>query len=650
MSKSQSRQQTSRQRASRRRVIPFAGVDGEGGDIDGSHEYLLLRAGEFVLETGRPLEPYECFEFLADLRKDRVYVSFAFDYDVTMMIRHLHPSKVALLFERKRREIFKDGKSTGRYYPVDVGNGEFQIDYMPHKEFKVRRPGHKWTVISDTFTFFQSSFVTALRKWFVDQPEYAGIIEKIAEGKDQRNEFTYVTEYERDYNRVECTMLEMLMEKFRDLCTELDIRPNKWQGPGFLVTAVFKREGMPRDSFVHVPDHVWWTANRAYYGGRFECAAYGNIEKEVWQYDINSAYAASYRKLPCLHHGEWQELRKLPRYESSDSGHDDARMAQRIYVAEVSFKHRVERRWYTLPLRSSKGSLLFPREGRGVYWSPELEVAREHCDIEVHGGYEYVSNCDCRYFDWVYDLYAERDSAGKQSGKGKILKIVLATIYGKLAQSKGHPVFSNPIWSGLIVSACRAKLIQAALSSNHGDDVLMLATDGMFTTSPRTLPVGKALGEWELTRHDNMFIVMSGVYFAGEEKPKTRGVPMAKVIQHEMEFRDTWNRYLHSINSIGLPPIVAIPMRVFTSARLAHARKKPWTAGQWVESEKRIAFEWATKRCEPTIVGAAMWTMPVEGGPDLVSQEFDGLIGGPKDLELEGSPDWADRLNVWDDE
>ena len=43
------------------RLLPFAGVDGEGGDIDtGRQEYLLLRAGEHVLETGQPLTPMEC--------------------------------------------------------------------------------------------------------------------------------------------------------------------------------------------------------------------------------------------------------------------------------------------------------------------------------------------------------------------------------------------------------------------------------------------------------------------------------------------------------------------------------------------------------------------------------------------------------------
>src|SRR6202000_2008521 len=151
--------------------------------IDGKHQYLLLRAGERVLENpdGEPLRTYQCLEFLSGLRKDRVWCSFAFDYDVTMIVRGLSERKIAALFDRESRAILDaEGNPTNRYWPVTCGAGMFEIDYMPHKEFRVRRAGEytrhdggKWTVINDVFTFFQSSFVKALRKWFVDEPQFA---------------------------------------------------------------------------------------------------------------------------------------------------------------------------------------------------------------------------------------------------------------------------------------------------------------------------------------------------------------------------------------------------------------------------------------------------------------------------------------------
>lgn len=622
-------------RGARRMLRPFCGVDGEGGNIDGKHEYLLLRAGEFALETGAPLGVYECLAFLADLPKGRIYVAFAFDYDVTMMIRHLHPNKVTALFDRERRAILdKDGKPTSRFYPVKVGHEEFEIDYMPHKEFRVRRRHGKWTVVSDVFTFFQSNFVRALQKWFGDNPELTDVIQRIAIGKEQRHDFGAVTQDEREYNILEIKMLERLMEKFRVMCTELDIHPTKWQGPGNLVTAVFKREGLPSKKENRIPGVVWLFAVTAYYGGRFECGTYGDIEGPVFQYDINSAYASHYKHLPCLVHGGWKRLRKLPPRDSDV-----------VYMADVSFRHTTQMSWYTLPVRTVKGTLAFPREGRGVYWMHELRVAQKYADVELNEGWEYVKNCECRHFDWVYALYDERDRVGKDSGKGKVLKTLLATIYGKLAQSKGQPLWANPIWSGLVVSYCRATLISAALQVDGGNDVYMLATDGMFCGIPRNVNVGTALGEWTETRHSSMFNVQSGVYFTPGEKPKTRGVPQSKVIEYEPEFRRVWDEWIEKAD-LGYAPEVNIPLRAFIAARLAYARGKPWDSGKWKEVRKRVRFDWSTKRANPFRKGLSIVTAPVEGGPWLVSQPPKYAVGGaidPDSLLDADQPDWAPR-------
>jgi hypothetical protein len=69
--------------------------------------------------------------------------------------------------------------------------------------------------------------------------------------------------------------------------------------------------------------------------------------------------------------------------------------------------------------------------------------------------------------------------------------------------------------------------------------LLMLATDGIYTTEPlHHLTLGSELGQWEHKMHDEMFLVQPGIYFssAAKERPKTRGVPMAIVLQHEDKF------------------------------------------------------------------------------------------------------------------
>jgi hypothetical protein len=636
-----------------RQDLPFRGIDGEGGDIDGSHEYLLLRAGEFVLDLGHPLNYWECLPFLCDLPKDRIWVSFFFDYDVTMMLRKLPRERLRRLLDVDCRRI--PGRPCSSF-PVDFG--PYQIDYMPRKELRVRRRpprGGKepWTIIHDTGSFFQSSFVVALKRWFgetldtgqwvPETPMIGHIIERIAEGKAQRNEFGAVTEYERQYNQLEIHMLERMMEKFRSMCNQLDIRPSKWQGPGNLVSAVFRQEKLPPNRAIALFDthqDLMLLANAAYFGGRFEPPYFGEIPGPVYQYDLNSAYANTYRTLPCLVHGTWNAQKRLP---AAGSG---------IYLAEVTFNHPPGMSLGTLPIRTQKGSLIFPMSGKGVYWSTELDIARKHgVALTPHKVYKYVNHCNCSHFDFVYRMYNLRKTLGKD-GKGLVLKIILASTYGKLAQSVGCAPYSNPIWAGLIVSLVRAQLINAALQRDGGHDVLMLATDGMFTRQDRSLDTGPELGQWSVTKHESMFIVQSGVYFLPHKKPKTRGIPQSRVIEHEDDFRRVWAEFLAGKE---LHP-VSIPLRVFIGLRLALQRNKPELAGQWIDMEdnddgehaaKKVTFDWSTKRVFTEIVDTYVRTGPIMGSPLLESVPYNRIIGGIRSAErllTADQPDWGDTI------
>lgn len=627
-------------------VLPrFVGVDGEGGNIGKTHRFLLLRAGGDVIENPDGLSMAECLGFLADLPKNgRIYVSFAFDYDVTMMMRQAHPAKVNRLFNRASRQIVRDGRKVEQYHPVEVG--DFEVDYMPHKEFKVRRKGTKrYTVVNDSFTFFQTSFIVALRKWFPGE-EYAKDLERIAKGKEQRHDFGAVDDNERAYNLLEIVYLEKLMETFRQMCLSLDIRPHKWQGPGHLVSAVFTREGLPKNNTINASRDVLESANLAYVGGRFECRSFGHIDGTIYQYDINSAYASVYKELPCLIHGSWVPIKTLPRKPGS------------IYLARVSFKHTAGLAWNTLPIRSKKGTILFPREGNGWYWCHELEVAKDYSSLTIHEGYKYVKSreCVCRPFDWVYPLYDLRRDVGKETGKGKVLKTTLATIYGKTAQSIGHPQWSNPIWAGLITSSCRAKLIVATLSVDRGNGVHMLATDGLFTSAPIPgLTIGKDLGQWELTEHESMFIVQSGLYLLPNRVKilhKTRGVPIGVIMQKQPEIRAAWQAWLDEGDCDADSPTVTVPVKTFISLRLANSMGKGFMAGRWINAKRTIRFDWGSKReFGVRNMGTYVTTRPLQGSPTLQSEASGRVVGGHDLLEMafEDAPDWADQLTLEDE-
>lgn len=627
---------------------PFVGVDGEGGDIGERHEYLLLRAGDRVLETGEPLTGLECLDFLAKLPPLQEYVSYYFDYDVTMMLRDLPEHVIRHLLDREGR-VWSD-----RMPPAPVRWRGYEFDYLPHKEFRVRRQplqrGDKplWVIINDVGTFFQCSFLKALDRWGIGTKKQLADIER---GKKGRNAYKAITPETRRYNKLEIELLETLMTQFRRICQEVGYVPRVWQGPGNMASAMLNYHGLPRTEDIHaVPDRVWQYAQNAYYGGRFETTAVGPVTGPVYQYDINSAYPYACTLLPCLDHSTWHHAVTL----------------RGLGVYKIRFFHpSTKDALYSFPVRRKDGSIFYPRMGSGWYWYPEIQSAIANgCKVTVVDGWTVSKGCDCWPFGWVEDVYAERVRIGK-SGKGMVLKLGLNSLYGKQAQSVGRAQYANPVYAGLITAITRGMLAEA-----YGQNInatVMLATDGIFTTEPLNLECGKGLGQWDLDIHESgMFVVQPGLYFAGDKQPKTRGVPLAKVLEKEHEFRSAWDESLwaHEVPRYSpggnqyttLPyPQVDISVRNFVGLRLAMARNKPETAGEWQEVTKAISFGWYKKRRPNKVThdGRSLRTWPHAGDRGLVTVPYDRNIGGNllrdlTKLEFDDQPEWAEQIKVRD--
>lgn len=626
---------------------PFVGVDGEGGDIGDRHEYLLLRAGERVLETGEPLHALECLEFLAKLPPLQEYVSYYFDYDVTMMLRDLPPEVITYLLDREGR-IWSENMP-----PTPVTWRGYQFDYLPHKEFRVRRQplqrGDKplWVIINDVGTFFQCAFLKALERWGIGTKKQ---LADIGKGKSGRNAFKDITPETRRYNKLEIELLETLMTQFRRICQEVGYVPRIWQGPGNMATAMLNYHGLPRTKDIQaVPDRVWQYAQNAYYGGRFETTAVGPVDGPIYQYDINSAYPYACTLLPCLDHSIWKHTLTL----------------RGMGVYKIRFFHKsASQQLYSFPIRRKNGSIFYPRMGSGWYWYPEIESAIANgCQVTVVDGWTCNKNCDCWSFGWVEDVYAERVRIGK-SGKGMVLKLGLNSLYGKQAQSVGKAQYANPVYAGLITAITRGML--ASAYGQNINSTIMLATDGIFTTAPLNLPCGTGLGEWEFDEHLSMWVVQPGLYFAGSKQPKTRGVPLAKVMEKQDEFRQAWwdsdwsgpvPRYSPGQNKYsGLPfPFVTLDVRNFIGLRLAMARNKPETAGMWQATTKDVSYDWRNKRRPNKVThdSHALRTWPYEGDRGLVTVPYDKSIGGNtlRDLdrlEFADQPEWAEQLKERD--
>lgn len=682
---------------------PFIGVDGEGAgeDTQGRQNYMLLRAGERELFTGKPLSTWECLDFLCDCppSKHAILAGFSFGYDVTMILRDLPSDRRVHLLNDKPQ-----GAGRYTYWSGDRRQSHgFGIEYLKGNYFRVcrtilrrtwvappdppasdleddmkawRKAGH-WEMfpravkgssrtVYETFGFFQDSFLKTLKAFDVGTVAQRAEIEA---NKAERGDVA-IGQCQRDYCALECVFLAELMEQFRSVCLDpaVDIRPRTWNGAGKLSSALHETHATMTASALVLrladaavgptgedrrrnADDFLAQASAAYYGGRFEVTRTGAIDGPVWEYDIHSAYPAAMEKLPCLEHGKWWKI--------SSEFLSNLDPACHTFVAPVRFDHHaagfaqhgMRQNVCGLPVRQKSGRLFWPVQGAGVYWSCEIAAAaRLGCQASCAGpGWLYEKHCDCRPFEWVRPLYEARKALGADM-RGHPIKLAINGLYGKLAQRVGNPKFANLIWAGLITALTRAELCRAAASDPEA--VVMFATDALFTLRPLAVDLGDGLGQWEGKEHARLFIVQPGIYW-GASRPKMRGVPDSVLTLHVERFESAWSDYrerdmaAHKGDAAVDPPVVPVPIRLFTGIRIAQARGKPETAGRWTDAPRNFDFDWHAKRGRHEWHADHVWTWPAPGGPDLWSRPHGGNPGLVLELdegreELQEQPDAVD--------
>ena len=624
----------------------FIGIDGEGGGIDdrGRQNYQLLRAGDMSGRFARALtlapgesrlSTINCLEFILALPRDAILVGYYFGYDVTQILRDLPLDRMERLFQERRA----DGSNYTWWK-------DYGIEYIPKQYFRLCRinqntcktiPGSTRT-INEVGGFFQQSFVNALKDWEIGDPK---TLDMIAVNKDRREQFETIGAVENDYCSAECKALAQLMDKLREACKRAGIVPRAWRGAGHIAARLHELNGTPQRK-----NRVRWKivddmAEVAYYGGRFEITTIGRIKGTVWEYDINSAYPAAMLELPCPVHGRWKKFRV------TDSDYD-----RELYIADITFQHSDRQFLCGFPIRE-KGRLYFPNMGSGVYWSSEIRAAvRAGASVNVRGGYRYIKQCDCKPFDWVKKIYEYRKSLGPDT-KGKPIKLGINGLYGKLAQRIGAAPWRDYVMAGLMTAITRAKLIDAYAQAPA--DILYIATDAIYSRSRLKLDTGKDLGQWTETKRNGIFIVQPGIYWSGNAKPKTRGIPQSVIIDNRDRFEEAWDRWLDD-GAHGNPPIVGIFVNQFIGLRAALARGKPELAGTWLNDLRKLTgdneigirkidFDWNGKR-HPRgdfIADQCMVTQPYKGRSTLRSESYDlKLITEFQEQEMvrESDPDF----------
>lgn len=517
----------------------FIAIDGEGINLpNNEHRYVLLGIGNEQIEDRNGLDWTHILSFLynrflvnyANGGIRIAYVGFFLSYDFDRWLRTMAENRVRMLLTSEGKLLRKDKK--GFHYPVNLPYG-WQIEMVGKKQFRVRKRycncdvsvcDHKkdpYMFICDAGSFFQSSLLKAIdpSKWtrpIVTNAEY----ELIKKGKESRGDIIDIDipgEYEKwlkdakKYNALENEILARLLTVLNNGFKQMGVKlsPRQWFGPGQAAQQWMKNECIPQGKDIQekVPQWFLECARASYFGGWFELMAHGIIPGITHEYDINSAYPYIIASLPCLLHGQYKMGEGKP---EKDTGYV-------LVYARVSNDDQ-KSPIGTMLHRERDSRILRPLNTEGWYWLHELKAA-ENANLISH----------CHYYNWVsYDpcdcpppmrnvasLYNWRLKVDKNSPLGKALKFAYNSMYGKFAQSIGHPIFSNPIWASLITAGCRTMILNAIASHPKGkEDVYMVATDAVYFGTPHpSLPISKRLGDWDHKDRNNLALFKPGVYW-----------------------------------------------------------------------------------------------------------------------------------------
>lgn len=514
--------------------------DGEGARAPGKRKpqnFVLFGYYDgFKHESiiGERLSTYELLPMIIKAGREHPkawHVSFAFGYDINMILRNLSPKQFQFLRTRGYTRV----------------GAKWRVEHIPGKWFRVTEYGPNYpedktdrfgVTIFDTWGFFQSSLVAALKSYIPDH-ELMARLPEIEAGKDLRAKFTYEDiEYIKEYWGLENVLFHALINRLRDYLYSVDLRISKWHGPGALASYAYRTNRVkPHKS--DCGNDVYNAARYAYAGGRFERFHIGRFTG-AYGYDINSAYPYAIAQLPSLSEGQWIHVDN-PKHFSEFGVYRVAMRGPGIARAPAPLFHR-----------DPGGNITYPWRLDGWYWSPELramaDTMPEFANVAVYEGWEYVG-WTTRPFAFVADLYNQRREM-KRDGIGAqiALKLLLNSLYGKMAQRAGWertgtaPVWHQLEWAGWVTSSTRATLFRL-MHSIPWSQLIAVETDGIFTTAtPDELSItdSKELGGWEITEYDELVYLQSGVYAKrqGEEwSMKFRGldadsVSVEQIVEH----------------------------------------------------------------------------------------------------------------------
>lgn len=494
--------------------------------FDGETEkdnYTLLGNSENYIYNKDGLSTWECLNFLWTEGQKKIKIIFALHFDIQFWIKDLSDENILNLL---------NGFEVNYYC--------YRLRYFTKKFLMIRR-GKATIYIFDILPFFQKSFLRTVEEMKLDLTDKQKIV--LEQGKKLRAKgFKTMSKNQIiEYNRTECEIAEKIADKLRDILIntnmeyegkKFNLYPQRFYGSGAIAKKILKNLQFEQYAEFEnsLPDKVKEFITMSYYGGRFEVFKIGTFQN-IYKYDINSAYPHAMRLLKVP-----KEF-KIKSYKKTVLNHFPF-VDKNIYLIEYDFTQAKKELFGILPHRRKDGYVLFPKRGKGYFFGIEAKYLNEICKITV-GKFYVTKELEVSFHDkllfpagFIEEIYNQRQLLKQKDDISEIAyKLLINSLYGKLAQQTGFKQFTNVYTASFITAHCRSQILKVIFENKVFTDIIQISTDGIFVQKElKNIDEGNKLGDWKKDFYKEAQILGSGLYSLTDKKTTyaLRGIEVTK--------------------------------------------------------------------------------------------------------------------------
>ena len=410
----------------------------------------------------------------------------------------------------------------------------YVFHYIPNKQLTIRKGKHSVSFYDIAQYYEKKPLAKTFSENFSKEipPDYLAM-------KDKRKDFTleYYLRHKKEirrYCKLDCDYTKQLSEKWLDTFNETFVFYSRnWVSSGYCAEKVLLNNHIPIPKFNEIPYIAQEIAWSSFYGGRFELIMRGFV-RYCCLYDVNSAYPYALTQLPDLTEGKWYTDYKIHSKTQVGFFHIIADIAEGVKVCPF-------------PFRNKNNMILYPSGKFETYVTLHelLSVKNDNrIKYKILESAQFIPNKNCSYpfRKFIEKTYQKRLDLGKNNPQGQAIKLILNSMYGKMAQTTDNKFGNlfNPIIASFITGFARAQLYQFVKDNNLEKQVVAFATDSIAIRQNIPNLDSTKLGEMKLDKEGHDVYYLSNGYYRFNGKWKNRGIgndPAEKNV--EIEHKDT---------------------------------------------------------------------------------------------------------------